>query len=217
VGPLRSIREEILADGREVAVWDKHAQECREADRVPFTFDIDDKGMGGWLRSKVLECSNGSSRFKVVDVGCGPSYWINLFEGAEYTGFDQSSGMLELCKEVSPNSNFVLGNARNLKDSFSANTFDMVFTAAVLQHNRHDPDKIEILDGFYHILKPGGYYLFTENTFKADNCPQSIGNAGYTDGYSFTVDGWINFLGSNGFSFQDSYKEGTAYLFRKVK
>jgi ubiquinone/menaquinone biosynthesis C-methylase UbiE len=206
-----------MADGRDVAVWDTHAEQCREAERGLFGFQANAADVGGWLRDRVLD--NLESGSQCVDVGCGPGYWRNLFEDHHYTGFDQSSGMLKLAKEIAgsklESEAWVQGNGRNVSDSFPDKKFDMAFTASVLQHNRHEPDKTEIVQGIHSILKPGGFLLCTENTFREDNCPQSVGSPTYTDGYTFTPEGWKVFMLAAGFEFLD-FNGKSEYLFKRV-
>jgi len=202
-----------MADGRDIPLWDNHAQQCREANRVLFEFDPTKENAGGWLRKKVLAVLQPGSL--VLDLGCGPGYWRKLFEGMDYTGFDQSTGMLELAKEYpSERPNWVQGNAREVDHHFSTGNFSLVFVASVLQHNRHEPDKREIVEAAHRIIKDGGYFLLTENTFRADNRPQSVGNPDDTDGYSFTPAGWEKFMLSLGFKLLD-FNGQSEYLFQK--
>jgi ubiquinone/menaquinone biosynthesis C-methylase UbiE len=188
-----------------------------------FEFKIgeDDKDlldMGSWLRDKVI--NNLVPGSQCIDVGCGPGYWRNLFEGHHYTGFDQSPGMLELSKEIPGTKlesvEWVLGNGRTISDSFPDKKFDMAFTASVLQHNRTDPDKTEIVKEISKILKEGGYLLCTENTFREHNCPQSVSNPNYTDGYSFTPKGWEDFMAGLGFELL-GYNGKSEYVFKKTQ
>jgi len=206
-----------LADGRDINVWDNHANQCRDANREVFTFDSTSGCQGGWLRENVESYLPPDS--KVIDVGCGPGYWRKLFEGMHYTGFDQSSGMLKLAAELPAGLStppvWVTGNGRRLTDSFDEGQFDMVFTASVLQHNRNEPDKKEIVKGIHLILKKEGYLLCTENTYRKDNCPQSVGNPDFTDGYSMTPTGWEKFMLPLGFKLL-KYNGKSEYLYQKI-
>lgn len=213
-----------MADGRDIKCWDNHAQECRDEERVPFDFSEYkdtgsvyphvDKPVRRWLR-KTLESLEDVKN--VLDIGCGPSYWINLFKGYNYTGFDQSTKMLELAREVSPDVEFIFGNARRLSEVFGDRKFDLVFTSAVLQHNRHYPDKTEIVQGIHHILRPGGYYLCTEDTCRGDNHPECIGSLNCTRGpeYSFKMQGWGTYMEENGFKML-MYQDPSEYLYKRI-
>lgn len=207
-----------MADGRDIKCWDDHALDCEAADRKPFEL-VNRKGHVHSLR-ETLESLEGVH--KCLDIGCGPCYWIKLFEGFEYNGFDQSPGMITVARRQLEDNGLMdrvnelkLGNARRLQDSYPAGTFDLVFTSAVLQHNRHEPDKREIVQGMHHILREGGYYLCTENTFRHDNAPQWADNNGACDGYSFTPTGWKNWMAAHGFELV-SYNNKSEYLYRRT-
>jgi len=197
-----------MADGREIHVWDAHAEECREQNRTPFEFYED-----SWLMQQRVALGGITT---VLDVGCGPGYWIKLFEGLDYTGVDQSPGMLALAQELSPLAKFVLGNARSLSEVFSPGSFDLAFTSSVLQHNRHIPDKQEVVEQIALVLRGGGYLLCTENTYRADNCPESVNNPSFTDGYTFTPTGWEIFMKALGFRLL-AYNGQSEYLYQKVR
>lgn len=210
-----------MADGRDVAVWDNHAQECRDQGRVPFKFNGDE-----WLRLKVLGLLESEGITFVMDVGCGPGFWVDLFEGIpRYVGVDQSQEMLKLAREHTPpppagaaeGACFIYGQARELTTIpyGPLPDFDLIFTSSVLQHNRHEPDKREIVEQIGKMLRPGGYFLCTENTFRADNCPQSVGNPDYTDNYSFTPEGWEKFMLALGFKLLE-FNGQSEYFFQKV-
>jgi SAM-dependent methyltransferase len=204
-----------MADGRDVKCWDDHAAECEETGREPFSIEATHQN---WLREKLVELEGVH---KCLDVGCGPCYWIHLFEGKQYNAVDQSPGMLAVAKRQIVRNDLLgclgelrQGNARQLGEIYEPGAFDLVFTSAVLQHNRHEPDKREIVEGLHHILREGGYYLCTENTFRVDNAPESVGNPDYTDGNSFTLEGWEKFMGNLGFELLD-FSGKSEYLYRR--
>jgi len=205
-----------MADGRDIACWDDHAVECELAGREPFDPEA---CHANWLREQLVALEDV---YKCLDVGCGPCYWIHLFEGKQYNAVDQSSEMLRVAKDQIIRNNLLgrvgeilQGNARDLKEIYKPGTFDLVFTSAVLQHNRHEPDKREIVEGLHYILRDGGYYLCTENTFRADNCPQSVGNPDYTDGDSFTPEGWEKWMRELGFEML-GFNGQSEYLYKKI-
>ncbi len=225
-----------MADGRDVKCWDDHAAECEGSGRKPFEFEIataltpEDslsteypnvpKVTVHWLRETILSLKDEVT--DVLDIGCGPCYWVNLFEGFRYHGFDQSMGMLRVGQKTLADNNLLdrmvelrNGNARSLIESYPEKKFDLIFTSAVLQHNRHYPDKQEIVQGMHSILREGGHYLCTENTFRADNMPASIGHPDYTDGNSFTPEGWEKFMRENGFETVE-FHHPSEYLYRRI-
>ena len=201
-----------MADARDIKCWDDHAEDCRAEGRVPFEISGGKSEDTHWLRKKILELEDVTS---CLDIGCGPGYWVDLFEGFTYTGFDQSTKMLKLAQELSPDKEFILGSARNLAGELGDRKFDLIFTSAVLQHNRHYPDKEEVVKGMHYALRPGGYYLCTENTFRPDNVPDCIGKPGYTEGFSFTPEGWEVWMSRYGFKLLE-YCHPSEYLYVKT-
>ena len=207
-----------MADGRDVQCWDDHAKECEEAGREPFEVR-DDEGYQHWLRKTLLSLEDVH---RCLDVGCGPCYWIHLFRGKQYNAVDQSMGMLRVATDTIIRNKLEgvvgelrQGQARQLLDVYKPGEFDLVFTSSVTQHNRHEPDKREIIEGIHAILREGGYYLCTENTYRADNAPQSVGNPDYTDGYTFTPEGWEKFMKPLGFELLE-FNGKSEYLYRRI-
>jgi SAM-dependent methyltransferase len=198
-----------MADGRDVPVWDNHAQECRDSGRQPAKMNGTE-----WLRVKVLELTENCGVKSALDVGCGPGFWIHLFDDLDYTGLDQSPEMLRLAKDLSPQAAFVLGNGRAASECFPNKKFDLVFTSSVLQHNRDNPDKVEVLSQIRELLCDRGYFLCTENTWRASNYPAYREGCLDTDGYSHTPLGWERLMNDNGFEMLE-YNGASEYLFRK--
>jgi len=217
-----------MADGREVEVWDAHADDCEAEKRKPKEFVVTPvegaerrlpNKKNTWLRETLESLEDVTD---ILDIGCGACYWVNLFEGYRYHGFDQSRRMLEVGYGVLKDNDLLgsmvelrNGNARSLLESFPEKKFDLIFTAAVLQHNRHEPDKAEIVQGMHSILREGGYYLCTENTFREDNAPQFYQSDGPCDGNSFSVEGWKKFMLEYGFEMVEFYHP-SEYLYRRV-
>jgi SAM-dependent methyltransferase len=197
-----------MADGRDLECWNNHAAENRADERKPF------ESSHPFLRDTLLGLQGVTT---VVDIGCGPGFWINLFEGFTYTGFDQSPKMLEFGRELSPDAEFVQGNARKLVETFGDRKFDLVFTSAVLQHNRHAPDKTEIVQGMHEIIRPDGYYLCTEDTCRNDNHPECVDSAGCNRGpeYTFKAEGWRQYMLDLGFEMVE-YSRPSEYLYKRI-
>lgn len=197
-----------MADGRDIFTWDNHALECKESGRVP-------ERMSGkeWLRIWVLKLVEDGAK-SALDLGCGPGYWIHLFDGLNYTGLDQSPGMLKLARELSPSAEFIIGNGREAASVLSGRTFDVIFTSSVLQHNRHFPDKEEVVKQIHTLLPERGHFVCTENTWRLKNYPSYTEGCMDTDGYSFTPEGWEAFMSNLGFDLLE-YNGESEYVFRK--
>ena len=197
-----------MADARDEKVWTNHASE-----------HLDIKDLHGVaddysLRVKLLALGEKGTS-KVMDLGCGSGLWRNLFNGFDYTGVDQNQAMINAAMDRLPDDTFVVSNGMSLP--FDDGSFDLVFTAAVIQHNQ-TPDKEKVLAEIHRVLKPGGAYLCTENTFRLDNYKICFGDVPYVDslfdGYSYTPAGWAKFMLENKFK-RVWFQEPSEYLYVK--
>lgn len=200
-----------MADRSEVHVWTIHSQEQSLLTPHAVQEDI-------FLRKKLRESVPNQSGAIVVDFGCGSGLWRHLFDGYSYIGVDQNAGMIQVGKD------------RRLQDAtfqqiewnklpFADGSVDLIFSSAVIQHNTH-VDKEPVLREFHRVLKPGGFYLCTENTFRKDNYHISFPThkkltPDMSDGYSFTPTGWQKFMKPFGFE-QLEFSEPSEYLYKKV-
>jgi len=196
-----------MADARDEAVWTHHAFQ-HERDETPHIVNEDNPHR--------LVVTDLEGVKKVMDLGCGSALWRHVFGDLEYFGVDQNVAMIEVAKQRFPEDTFVVCNGMDL--AFEDGSFDLIFTASVLQHNRH-PDKEVVAREIYRVLRPGGYYLCSENTLRLDNYQPQFGpNVQYedalTDGYSFTPAGWECFMSKLGFK-MEWYKHPSEYLFIK--
>lgn len=200
-----------MADGRDVAVWTNHAIEQWDENKTGHKFN-DDYVLRAWLLDKL---NPGS---KVLDFGCGGGLWFPMFTGFDYIGSDQNDNMIKHAKMRYPNDaeKFVV----NVWDclSFADNTFDVVFTSAVLQHNLH-PDKERAVAEIVRVLRPGGFYVATEDTLRPDNYHHSLPGVAewhedMDNGYSFTAKGWDIFMARFGLK-KIEFKAPSEHLFIK--
>lgn len=119
---------------------------------------------------RFLEGSNGRTR--VLDVGCGTGYYLNLIsrKGFECLGIDHSENMLRQLKNIYPALNVRLGDARRL--SFKDDSFDAVISIETLRYFSHQE---HLLREIYRVTKPGGRIfitaapLFSLNTYGVFN------------------------------------------------
>jgi len=137
---------------------------------------------------------------RVLDLGCGTGKWIGLWLKNNYQieGYDQCPKAIELAKQRFPTVPFHLGRAQSLPFK---SEFDLIYTIAVLQHNRH-AYKDTIIEEIKKALKPQAYYLMSENVLRKDNWhytgrTEPFNEENSTDGYSYTYAGWIRFFDSH--------------------
>lgn len=202
-----------MADGRDVAVWSNHAVEQWEENKLGH--NPDPNGIIAQWLNRFLE-----PNAKVLDFGCGGALWRRTFLGFDYHGSDQNENMVKHAHMRFPDllDKIMVNQWDNL--SYADETFDAVFTSAVLQHNRH-PDKEKAVKEIVRVLKPGGYYIATENTFQKisgnwiHTFPQAFEwHEAMDDGYSFTEVGWENFMSRFDLALVE-YNGKSEYLFQK--
>lgn len=200
-----------MADGRDTDIWTRHAEEQAVDNPQVHNFN-DDYVLMEWLHSLDVK--------KVVDVGCGGGLWRDLFKGYDYLGIDQNENMIRhaIGRGTSDTLNFQVVPWH--KYPFEESTFDLAFCSAVLQHNRHK-DKEKVVQEIVRIVKPGGYFMCTENTFRKDNFRHTFPHAFFlmpdmTDGYSFTQDGWRKFMEPLGLK-MIRFKNPSEYLYQVIK
>ncbi len=197
-----------MADSRDKNVWTNHEVEQWEENKTGHDFS------GGYKLRDWLEETGVT---KVVDLGCGGSLWRKLFKGFDYTGIDQNENMITHARKRFPDSTYIVSDAENtpLEDG----SVDLIFTSAVLQHNLHNR-KRDVVKEISRVLRPGGYYMCTENTFREDNFHTTFPhiptwNEHLDDGYSFTMLGWEKFMTEFGFKML-KFDEPSEYLFQKI-
>lgn len=200
-----------MADGRDEKVWTVHAKQHEDYTKPYAQSD------GFVIRQWLLECvPHGAT---VVDFGCGSGLWRDQFKEYNYIGVDQNAAMIAVAKgrDATKADKFHQIDWNQLP--YADNSIDIIFTAAVLQHNKHN-QKEQVVREFVRVLKPGGLYLATENTFRPDNYITSFPgvsswNDNLDDGYSFTPDGWKRWMEPLGLR-QERYEAPGEYLYRKI-
>ena len=90
--------------------------------------------------------------------GSGQSTEYLLRRGAKVTGLDISRVQVGMLKEKFPRCGAVCGSI--LQSGFPGSTFDCVFLLGGLHHLHPQADAA--VDEIHRILKPGGYFCFTE-------------------------------------------------------
>lgn len=92
---------------------------------------------------------------QILDLGCGTGNLANqiTMSGAEVTGIDCSTDMIEQAKKKYPQLCFEVSDARNLSYN---EQFHAVFSNAAL-HWMHPPEAV--LQGIWKALRPGGRFI----------------------------------------------------------
>lgn len=99
---------------------------------------------------------------RILDIGCGNGRLSDLFknEGMEYTGIDFSEKLIKIAKEErGKNGKFIQANALDLP--FENNSFDTIFSIAVLHHTPSKENRMRFIFEANRVLKPGGVCVLT--------------------------------------------------------
>lgn len=98
----------------------------------------------------------------VLDVGCGNGRLVDLFEDVsiKYTGVDFSEKLIAIARENrASRGSFLHANALALP--FEDNSFDVVFSVAVLHHIPSKEYRTQFASEIHRVLKPGGTLVLT--------------------------------------------------------
>ncbi len=93
---------------------------------------------------------------KILEIGCGSGNLLKNIACENITGLDISNKMIDECKKICPNGNFIVGDAENLP--FKNNSFDKVIISEVLYYL---PDLNKAIKEAFRVLKKDGLLLIT--------------------------------------------------------
>ena len=98
---------------------------------------------------------------KILDLGCGNARYCKLFKekGVDYTGIDTSENLIKIAQAKYPGAKLLSGDALNLP--FENNSFDKVYSIAVLHHIPSKEFRLEFLKEAKRVLKPKGKLILT--------------------------------------------------------
>jgi len=95
---------------------------------------------------------------RVLDLGCGNGRFYPFFKG-HYIGVDNSEKLIELAKIRFPEADFRTADALNLP--FEDNSFDRIYSIAVLHHIPSKELRLKFLKEAKRVLKPNGRLILT--------------------------------------------------------
>lgn len=204
-------------DSEEIEGWDKESERAWKNDTHDVEFPT---VVVEALRKLVPEKAH------VLDAGAGIGKHVRAFTKLGYivTGVEQSKVGANYSRVLNPEARIF--NMRIQEMTFNEE-FDLIHTSAVLQHSLHER-KVGILQKFHAALKLNGCYLCTENTLTPENVHHHFlkKDGGFeqvqfsetaTDGYSFTEQGWINFMAKNNFRHVRTILPWPYYFWRRIE
>jgi len=99
----------------------------------------------------------------VLDLGCGNGRYFEFFKSkkTKYIGLDNSEKLIEIAKKKYGDNNFITADALNLP--FTDNSFDKVYSLAILHHFPSKELRNQFLTQIKRVLKPGGRIGIIEN------------------------------------------------------
>lgn len=138
--------QKILTENRES--YNKMAQEF-SASRAKF-----------WEELEFL-AEHAAPGMNVLDIGCGNGRFYPLMKdrGVEYTGVDNSLGLLEEARRAFPNTAFVEGDATLLP--FPDRSFDIAYSFATLHHVPSRALREKFIQEAARVLKPGSTFVLS--------------------------------------------------------
>jgi ubiquinone/menaquinone biosynthesis C-methylase UbiE len=97
----------------------------------------------------------------VLDLGCGNGRFYEEFisRGVFYNGLDFSEKIIEIARKNNPKGDFRVADALNIP--FEDNSFDKVYSIAVLHHIPSFDLRIRFLEEIKRILRDDGYLILT--------------------------------------------------------
>lgn len=98
----------------------------------------------------------------VLDIGCGNGRLVDLFEGTNlhYTGVDFSTELITIAQKTRGDKG-TFRDASALSLPFADNTFDTVFSIAVLHHIPGKQNRQQFVSETFRVLKPNGTCVLT--------------------------------------------------------
>jgi len=116
--------------------------------------------LGSLTKIKEQIAEHTQSGNKVLDLGCGTGTLAQMCieQGAEVTGVDANSGMLEVAKRNSPSANYLNVSLSNLDEHFSDESFDIILSTLAFSELTR-AERVHVMKEIKRILKNDGKVL----------------------------------------------------------
>jgi SAM-dependent methyltransferase len=116
----------------------------------------------------------------VLEVSCGrgggASFVARAYQPRRFVGVDLSEENLRLARGIAgqPNLEFVAGSAEKL--DFADESFDVVIN---IEASHLYDDRVRFFDEARRVLRPGGYFCYTDGCWADDDCTEDLLQAGF--------------------------------------
>ena len=96
---------------------------------------------------------------KLLDLGCGNGRYYEAVENASYVGVDSSEKLIRIAQKKYPEARFQVADSLNLP--FPDNSFDKIYSIAVLHHIPSKEYRLQFLKEAKRVLKEDGLLILT--------------------------------------------------------
>jgi len=107
------------------------------------------------IKRQIADHTNPGNR--VLDLGCGTGTLAQMCieRGAQVTGVDANSGMLDVAKRNSPSANFLNISLSNLDEHLEDESFDIILSTLAFSELTR-AERLHVLKQIKRVLKKGG-------------------------------------------------------------
>lgn len=124
--------------------------------KFPLVYNTFQRLVGGTkMRSLCLELLAPKPCEKLLDVGCGPAYYLSQLPALSYFGFDTDEGYIQHARQRFGQRGQFFSEPFTAKHAESLGPFDAVILMGLL-HHLGDDDCHRLLDSIASALTPGG-------------------------------------------------------------
>ena len=117
--------------------------------------------------AEVLKVREGE---RILDIGCGPGYWLDYFPRVDYVGFDLSAPYIEYARNRYGDRAAFFASALNADVAASLEPFDLIVANGVV-HHLNDAEAELLFAVGRSSLKPGGRMVTVDGAFVEGQSP----------------------------------------------
>jgi len=125
------------------------------------------------IKQQIAEHTHPGNR--VLDLGCGTGTLAQMCieRGAQVTGVDANSGMLEVAKRNSPSANYLNISLSNLDEHLKDESFDIILSTLAFSELTR-AERVHVLKQIKRILRNGGKVLIGDEMIPENNLAKCL-------------------------------------------